>query len=88
MLRKPILSGRIGKWAYALVEYDLACEPLKSMKGQIVADFIVEHRINDEHDLEVSCITCTPWELYFDGLVCDDGRGISAVLVSPGGVVF
>ena len=24
MLRKPILSGRIGKWAYALVEYDLA----------------------------------------------------------------
>jgi hypothetical protein len=22
MLLKPILSGRIGKWAYALVEYD------------------------------------------------------------------
>ena len=38
MLQKPILSGRIGKWAYALVEYDLACEPLKSMKGQVVAD--------------------------------------------------
>jgi hypothetical protein len=28
MLLKPILSGRIGKWAYALVEYDLAYEPL------------------------------------------------------------
>ena len=38
MLQKPILSGRIGKWAYALIEYDLACEPLKSMKGQVVAD--------------------------------------------------
>jgi hypothetical protein len=24
VLLKPILSGRIGKWAYALVEYDLA----------------------------------------------------------------
>ena len=60
MLQKPILSGIIGKWAYALVEYDLACEPLKSMKGQIVADFIVEHRINGEHDLEVGYITCTP----------------------------
>ena len=23
MLQKPILSGRIGKWTYALVEYDL-----------------------------------------------------------------
>ena len=36
----------------ALVKYDLGCEPLKSMRGQIVADFIVEHQINDEHDLE------------------------------------
>jgi hypothetical protein len=33
MLLKPILSGRIGKWAYALVEYDLAYEPLRSMNG-------------------------------------------------------
>ena len=48
MLQKPILSGRIGKWAYALVEYDLACEPLKFMRCQIVADFFVEHRINDK----------------------------------------
>ena len=51
MLQKPILSGRIGKWAYALVEYNLAYESLKSVKGQIVADFIVEYRINGEHDL-------------------------------------
>ena len=34
MLQKPILSGRIGKWAYALVEYDLAYDSLKSVKGQ------------------------------------------------------
>jgi hypothetical protein len=33
MLLGPILSGRIGKWAYAIVEYDLAYEPLRSMKG-------------------------------------------------------
>jgi hypothetical protein len=41
MLQKPILSGRVGKWAYALIEYDLHCEPIRSMKGQIVAHFIV-----------------------------------------------
>ena len=41
MLQKPILTGRIGKWAYALVEYNLACEPLKSMRGQIVADLLL-----------------------------------------------
>jgi hypothetical protein len=33
MLHKPSLSGRVGKWAFALVEYDLYCEPLNSMKG-------------------------------------------------------
>jgi hypothetical protein len=46
MLHKLILSGRVGKWAYALVEYDLHCESLNSMKGQIVADFIVGHRVD------------------------------------------
>ena len=90
MLQKPILSGRIGKWAYALIEYDLACEPLKSMKDQIVADFIVEHQINDEHDLEVGYITCTPWKFYFNGSVCDDGRrvGIGNILISLSGADF
>ena len=28
MLHRPILSGRIGKWAYGLIEYDLAYESL------------------------------------------------------------
>ena len=73
MLQKLILSGRIGKWTYALVEYDLAYESLRAIKGRIVADFIVEHRINDEHDLEVGYVTCTPWKLFFDGSACDDG---------------
>jgi hypothetical protein len=49
MLQNPIMSARIGKWTYALIEYDLAYEPLKSMKGQVVTDFIVEHRIDDTH---------------------------------------
>lgn len=52
----PILSRRLGKWAYALIEYDLVYEPLKSMKGQVFANFTVEHRIDIEHDLDVEFI--------------------------------
>ena len=36
---------------------------VEALIGQIVADFIVEYRINDEHDLEVGYATCTPWKL-------------------------
>jgi hypothetical protein len=51
MLLKPILSGRVGKWAYALVEYDLAYKPFRSMKGQVVADFIVDHAVDVDHSV-------------------------------------
>jgi ribonuclease HI len=88
MLQNPIMSGRVGKWAYALIEYDLAYEPLKSMKGQVVANFIVEHRIDDTHKLNISFLTVTPWTLYFDGSVCNEGQGIDIVLVSPSNVSF
>jgi hypothetical protein len=30
MLHRPILRGRLGKWAYALIEYDLVFESLKT----------------------------------------------------------
>jgi hypothetical protein len=33
MLYRPILNVRIGKWAYALIEYDLTYEPLRALKG-------------------------------------------------------
>jgi hypothetical protein len=51
MLLKPILSGRICKCAYALVEYDLAYKPLRSMKGQVVANFIVDHAVDVNHSV-------------------------------------
>jgi ribonuclease HI len=60
MLQNPIMSGRIGKWAYALIEYDLAYEPLKAVKGQVVADFIIERRIDDTYKLDISYLTVTP----------------------------
>jgi hypothetical protein len=82
------MSSRIGKWAYALIEYVLAYEPLKSMKGQVVTYFIVEHRIDDTHKLDISYLTVTPWTLYFDGSVCNEGQGIGIVLVSPSNVSF
>jgi hypothetical protein len=30
------------------------------MKGQVIADFIVEHQIDDAHKLDISYLTVTP----------------------------
>ena len=43
MLSLPILNGRIGKWILALSEFDLRYESAKAIKGQAVADFVVQH---------------------------------------------
>jgi hypothetical protein len=58
MLYRPILRGRIDKWAYALIEYDLTYESLRVLKGQVLTNFIVEHGI--ELDNEINYLTFTP----------------------------
>jgi ribonuclease HI len=86
MLQKPILSGRLGKWMYALVEYDLTYEPIKAMKGQVVADFIVDHCVDLEESM---CLANREvWKLFFDGSMCSQGQGIECAIVSPHGIEY
>jgi len=79
MLSMPIMSGRIGKWILALLEFDLRYESAKAVKGQIMADFVTQH-CGTVNSLEVA-----PWALFFDGSTCDQGAGIGIVLISPRG---
>jgi hypothetical protein len=81
VLQKPILSGRLGKWGYVLVKYDLVYELFRLMKGQVVVDFIVDHAIDVDHSID--CVQLKPWGLYFDGSVCSKGQGAGCVVVSP-----
>jgi ribonuclease HI/probable phosphoglycerate mutase len=73
---------------YALVEYDLHCEPIGSMKGQIVANFIVQHRIDKQLDLDVGYVTFTPRKLHFDGSACRSGCGVGIIITSPSAEIF
>jgi ribonuclease HI len=69
-----------------LIEYDLLYESLQSVKGQVVADFIVDHLVVE--DSEVGLIEIHPWSLYFDGSVRSKGQGIRCFIVSPSGTCF
>jgi hypothetical protein len=87
MLQQLILSGRIRKWAYALIEYDLAYEPLKSMKCQVVVDFIIGNSIDQNSDESCNLVSILPWKLFFDGSACREGQGVGFVLISPRGAI-
>jgi hypothetical protein len=71
-----------------LIEYDLAYEPLKSMKAQVVADFIIGHSIDQHKDELFSLVSMHPWKLFFDASACREGQGVGVVLISPRGAVF
>jgi hypothetical protein len=82
MLPMPILNGRIGKWILALSEFELKFESAKAVKGQIIADFITEHR-----DPSIDLLEITPWAL-FVGSSCGKGGGVGILLISPKGEMF
>ena len=61
-------------------EFDLRYESAKEVKGQVMADFIVQHC-----GPELGIVDLVPWTLFFDGSSCGAGSGIGIVLVSPRG---
>jgi ribonuclease HI len=83
MLPMPILNGRIGKWILALSEFELKFESAKAINGQIIADFITEHR-----DPSIDLLEMTPWALFFDGSSCGKDGGVGILLISPKGEMF
>ncbi|KAK1616950.1 hypothetical protein QYE76_022467 [Lolium multiflorum] len=83
MLSAPVLKGRLGKWMFALSEFDIRYQPAKAVKGQALANLIAE-RINTG----VAALSVRAWTMFFDGSVCEDGCGIGMLLVSPRGATY
>ncbi|CAJ2653075.1 unnamed protein product [Trifolium pratense] len=76
----PVAEIRIGKWALALTEYSLTYQPLRAVKGQIVADFLADHSVVE---VPITYVEAEPWVLYFDGSKHKHGTGIGILIISP-----
>jgi hypothetical protein len=83
MLSAPVLKGRLGKWMFALSDFDIWYQPAKAVKEQALADLVVERTSSD-----IAALSIHAWAMYFDGLVCGDGSGIGILLVSPRGAIY
>ncbi|GJX13744.1 reverse transcriptase domain-containing protein [Tanacetum coccineum] len=82
----PVLAQRKQTAEKVLPEgYDIQYRPRKSIKGQILADFIVERL--DEPMAEPKELL-EPWTLFSDGSSCIDGFGAGLILTNPKGVEF
>ena len=49
VLQKPDYSGRLLKWAVELSQFDVSSHPWTSIKGQALADLIIECTGKIEH---------------------------------------
>ncbi|GKB99697.1 reverse transcriptase domain-containing protein [Tanacetum coccineum] len=64
--------------------------PRTSVKGKILADFIVERSEDDSPDtaMKVEEELPDPWTLFTDGSSCVDGSGAGLILTDPEGTEF
>ncbi|GKF52670.1 reverse transcriptase domain-containing protein [Tanacetum coccineum] len=87
---KPEIAGRLQKWNIELGEYDIYYRPRTSVKGKILADFIVERPEDDPlaAPMEVKEELPNPWMLFTDGSSCVDGSGAGLILTNPEGTEF
>nr|GEZ77046.1 reverse transcriptase domain-containing protein [Tanacetum cinerariifolium] len=53
VLSNPEVTGRLLKWSFELEEHDIHYRPITSVKGQILADFIVERLEDNPSDTPI-----------------------------------
>ncbi|XP_059664191.1 uncharacterized protein LOC132309960 [Cornus florida] len=72
------------KWAIELSSFDITYEPRTAVKGQAVADFLLEC---DSDDVEEDLRGCL-WKLFVDGSSNQMGAGIGIKLQMPEGTAL
>ncbi|GLJ16330.1 hypothetical protein SUGI_0276010 [Cryptomeria japonica] len=93
LLNKATLTGRLAKWVMILSEFDIEYVDRKAIKGQAIADQLVDAPMIDDVPLSSkfpneSILTMShakPWQLYFDGSYTQHGAGAGILFITPQG---
>ncbi|GJU31308.1 reverse transcriptase domain-containing protein [Tanacetum coccineum] len=70
IISRPDVAGRLQKWSVMLGEHNITYRPRTSVKGQILADFLVEKPDESPSDTSVVETPQEPWTLFTDGSSC------------------
>ncbi|XP_022852274.1 uncharacterized protein LOC111373911 [Olea europaea var. sylvestris] len=75
VMQKTDVSGRLLKWAIELSEFDLTFRPRHAIKGQALADFMVEFTKAPEMEALMEPAEPPAWKLFVDGSSGEAGAG-------------
>ena len=86
VLHKPETSGRLMKWAIELSEFDITYKPKTAIKGQILADFVMEFTSAELAEATQTTPDLPIWRMSVDGAANAQGSGVGLILTSPEGI--
>ena len=86
VLHKPETSGRLMKWAIKLSEFDIIYKPKTAIKGQVLADFVIEFISAEPAKNTPTPADLSIWKLFVDGATNAQGSGAGLILTSPEGI--
>ena len=86
VLHKPENSGGLMKWAIELSEFDIRYKPKITIKGQVLANFIMEFTSAELAEDTQTTPDLRIWKLFVDGAANAQGSGAGLILTSPEGI--
>ena len=86
VLYKPETSRRLMKWAIELSEFDIRYKLKTAIKGQVLADFVMEFTSAKPAENTQTTTDLPIWRLSVDGGVNAQGSGAGLILTSSEGI--
>ncbi|XP_022848853.1 uncharacterized protein LOC111371181 [Olea europaea var. sylvestris] len=85
VLQRTEASGHLLKWAIELSEFDLLFQSKHAIKGQALANFVVEFVVAPEVETTMEPAEPPTWNLFVDGSSRETSFGAGIVLENPEG---
>ncbi|XP_019166519.1 PREDICTED: uncharacterized protein LOC109162254 [Ipomoea nil] len=86
VLRNPTSSGRLVKWAIELTQYGIVYQHRPSIKGQTLADYLVECTAGEDDKTSASEEGPSEWwEMHANGAASCQNCGGGVMLITPEG---
>ena len=86
ILHKLKTSGRLVKWAIELSKFNIRYKPRTAIKGQVLADFIMEFTSIEPTETTQLASDLPIWRLSRDEAVNAQGSGVGLILTSLDGI--